>query len=46
MAFTRPRFNRRVVAIKGVAGFSRPFAQRSTVKTAPLWLVGFNSVKS
>lgn len=44
--FTRPRFGRRVVSIKGVAGFSRPFLQRSGSKGAPLWLVGSDAVKS
>lgn len=45
-AFTRPRFGRRVVSIKGVPGFSRPFLQRSGSKGAPLWLVGSDAVKS
>ncbi len=44
--FTRPRFGRRVVSIKGVAGFSRPFLQRSGSKGAPLWLVGSDAVKA
>ena len=44
--FTRPRFGRRVVSIKGVPGFSRPFLQRSGSKGAPLWLVGSDAVKS
>ncbi|MFN3145277.1 MAG: phage terminase large subunit family protein [Paracoccaceae bacterium] len=44
--FTRPRFGRRVISIKGVPGFSRPFLQRSGSKGAPLWLVGSDAVKS
>ena len=44
--FTRPRFGRRVVSIKGVPGFSRPFLQRGGSKGAPLWLVGSDAVKS
>ncbi|GLV24161.1 phage terminase large subunit family protein [Sphingobium sp. TomTYG45] len=44
--FTRPRFGRRVVSGKGVAGFSRPFLQRSGTKGANLWLVGVDAVKS
>jgi phage terminase large subunit GpA-like protein len=45
-AFTRPRFGRRVVSIKGVPGFSRPFLQRSGSKGQMLWLVGVDSIKS
>lgn len=45
-SFTRPRFGRRVVSIKGVAGFSRPFLQRSGTKGQLLWLVGSDAVKS
>lgn len=45
-SFTRARFGRRVVSGKGVAGFSRPFLQRSSVKSAPLWLVGVDSIKA
>lgn len=44
--FTRSRFNRRIVAGKGVAGFSRPNIQRSTTKGVPLFLVGVDSIKS
>lgn len=45
--FTRPRFGRRVVAIKGVAGFSRPQLERSTSKGAnALWLAGSDALKS
>lgn len=44
--FTRPRFGRRVVSGKGVAGFSRPFLQRSGTKGANLWLIGVDAVKS
>jgi len=46
-SFTRPRFGRRVVSGKGVAGFSRPFLQKSGGKgQAALWLVGSDAVKS
>ena len=45
-AFTRPRNVRRVVSGKGVAGFARPFLQRSKSSGAPLWLVGVDAVKS
>lgn len=45
-SFTRPRFGRRVVSIKGVSGFSRVFLERSGSKRAPLWLVGSDAVKS
>ncbi|MFP7570405.1 phage terminase large subunit family protein [Marivita sp. S2033] len=44
--FSRPRFGRRVVSIKGVAGFSRAFLQKSGSKGAPLWLVGSDAVKA
>lgn len=45
--FTRSRFGRRVVSIKGVPGFSRAFLQRSAAaKGNPLWLVGVDAVKS
>lgn len=43
--YTRARFGRRVVAIKGVSGFARAFLQRSSSKS-PLWLVGSDAVKS
>lgn len=43
--FTRPRFGKRVVAIKGVAGFSRKFIQRSGTQSQ-LFLVGVDAVKS
>ena len=44
--FTRARFSRRIVSGKGAAGFSRPFAERSSSRTAPLWLVGVDAVKA
>lgn len=44
MAFCRPRFGRRVVPIKGVAGFSRPLLQKSG--NQHLWLVGSDAAKS
>lgn len=45
-AFTRPRFSRRIVSIKGASGFSRSFLQRSGTKGQLLWLVGVDAVKS
>jgi len=45
-SFTRARFGRRIVSIKGVAGFSRPFLKRSGAKGQLLWLVGVDAVKS
>ncbi|WP_107339772.1 phage terminase large subunit family protein [Agrobacterium pusense] len=45
-AFTRPRFNRRVVCIKGVAGFSRSLLERSVGKGQLLWLAGVDALKS
>lgn len=45
-SFTRPRYGRRVVAIKGVPGFSRQFLQKSRTKGQLLWLVGSDAVKS
>ncbi|WP_336966827.1 phage terminase large subunit family protein [Brevundimonas aurantiaca] len=44
--FTRLRFGRRVVSGKGVAGFSRPFLEKSKSGGHPLWLVGVDAVKS
>ena len=44
--FTRSRFGRRVVSGKGVAGFSRPFLEKSKSGGHPLWLVGVDAVKS
>jgi len=44
--FTGPRFGRRVVAGKGVAGFSRQFLLKSGSKGQNLWLVGVDAVKS
>ncbi|SEN57948.1 Phage terminase, large subunit GpA [Gemmobacter aquatilis] len=46
MGFCRPRFGRRVVPIKGVAGFSRALFQRSATKGQHLWLVGVDAAKS
>lgn len=45
-AFTRPRFNRRVAASKGMNGFSRPPLQRSNVKGQPVFIVGVDSLKN
>lgn len=44
--FTRARFGRRVVSVKGVPGFSRPFLQRSGTKGQMLWLAGVDALKS
>lgn len=44
--FTRSRFSRRIVAGKGVPGFSRPNIQRSSTKGAPLFLIGVDALKS
>lgn len=45
-SYTRSRFNRRIVSIKGVSGFSRPNIQRSAMKGPPLFLVGVDAIKS
>ncbi|MDE0921798.1 phage terminase large subunit family protein [Aurantimonas coralicida] len=45
-SFTRSRFGRRIVAGKGVTGFSRPNLQRSTTRGVPLFLVGVDAIKS
>nr|WP_232831364.1 terminase gpA endonuclease subunit [Pseudogemmobacter bohemicus] len=37
-AFCRPRFARRVVNVKGVPGFARPFMERSSSKTTLLFI--------
>ncbi|MBI1265429.1 MAG: phage terminase large subunit family protein [Alphaproteobacteria bacterium] len=44
-AFTRARFGRKVLAIKGVAGV-RPPLHRSSVKGAPMFLVGVDGLKA
>lgn len=44
--FTRARFGSRVVSIKGVPGFSRPFLARSGTKGQMLWLAGVDAIKS
>lgn len=43
--FTRPRSARRIIAIKGVSGFSRVIFEKSKGKQA-LWLVGVDAAKS
>ena len=45
-SFTRSRFNRRVVSIKGAAGFSRKFLERSGSKGQLLWIIGVDAIKS
>lgn len=42
--FTRPRFGRRVISIKGVPGFARPMLQKSG--SGQLWLAGVDAIKS
>lgn len=44
--FTRPRYGRRVVAIKGVSGFSRAVLQKSGTKGQLLWLAGVDAIKA
>src|SRR5262249_46479318 len=45
LAFTQPRFGRRVVAIKGAAG-QRPAIEASHTKGAKLFIVGVDSLKA
>ncbi len=45
MSFTRPRFARRVVALKGAAG-SRPAIKASETKGARLFIVGVDGLKA
>lgn len=45
-AFTRPRFNRRIAASKGMSGFSRVPLQRSQVKGVNLFVVGSDALKN
>lgn len=45
VAFCRPRFGRRVMAIKGAPG-NRPAISRSKVQGAPLFIVGVDGVKA
>jgi phage terminase large subunit GpA-like protein len=42
--FTRPRFGRKIVSGKGVAG-SRPAITRSSVKSTPMFLIGVDGLK-
>lgn len=44
-AFTRPRFSRKVVSIKGVQGFSRPPIEKSHSRGSLLFIVGVDGVK-
>ena len=43
--FTRPRFARKVLAIKGVSGVRPPFS-RSSAKGTPMFLIGVDGLKS
>ena len=47
MAFCAPRLRRRIMAIKGVSGFSRPIVERAKRAKGklPLWLVGVDAAK-
>ena len=45
--FCQPRIARKVLAVKGVAGFARPSIQRAKLKKgAPLFLAGVDAIKS
>lgn len=44
-AFTRPRFSRKVVSIKGVQGFTRPPIEKSHSRGSLLFIVGVDGVK-
>lgn len=46
MGFCKPRFGRRVVPVKGVAGFSRQVFEKSQTRGNHLWLVGVDAAKS
>lgn len=48
MAFCGPRFRRRVLAIKGAPGASRPAIERASKAKgrAPLWIVGVDGLKT
>ena len=48
MAFCVPRYRRRVVAIKGAPGASRPAIERANKAKgrAPLWIVGVDGLKT
>ena len=44
-AFTKPRFSRKVISVKGASGFSRPIIEKSHSKGSLLFIVGVDSVK-
>lgn len=46
LGFCKPRFGRRVVPIKGVAGFSRQVFEKSQTRGNHLWIVGVDAAKS
>jgi phage terminase large subunit GpA-like protein len=46
VSFTAPRLARKVLAIKGAAGFARPAIVRSKVKGKPLFVCGVDAIKS
>jgi phage terminase large subunit GpA-like protein len=47
LRFCTPRLGRKVLAVKGAAGFARPAIQRSKIKTRlPLFIAGVDSIKS
>ena len=43
--FTKPRFNRKIISVKGASGFSRPIIEKSHSKGSLLFIVGADSVK-
>jgi hypothetical protein len=45
IAFTAPRLARKVLAIKGQAGFARPAIVRSKIKGKPLFICGVDSLE-
>lgn len=44
--FCRPRFGRKIVAVKGAAGFARPAIERSHSKGATLFICGVDTLKA
>jgi phage terminase large subunit GpA-like protein len=45
-AFCKPRFSRRIVAIKGASGFARPAIQASASKGSRLFICGVDAIKA
>jgi phage terminase large subunit GpA-like protein len=46
MAFANARLSRRVLAVKGAAGFARPAIQLAKTKRGRLFIVGVDAIKS